>query len=113
MAIAVMVNVIASLLTDLGIRQNIVQERRGADPIFLDTAWTVQIIRGFDHLGDLRSCFPPPVWLAGVWDISAATRCTPRRSLPWVLAASSFSVVIAGSSRPGVRVPSATWISAA
>ncbi len=47
MAIAMMVNVIASLLTDLGIRQNIVQSRRGADPIFLDTAWTVQIVRGF------------------------------------------------------------------
>ena len=31
MAIAVMVNVVASLLTDLGIRQNIVQSRRGAD----------------------------------------------------------------------------------
>ena len=47
MSIAVMVNVIASLLTDLGIRQNIVQSRRGADPMFLDTAWTVQILRGF------------------------------------------------------------------
>jgi O-antigen/teichoic acid export membrane protein len=47
MAIAVMVNVIASLLTDLGIRQNIVQSRRGTDPMFLNTAWTVQIVRGF------------------------------------------------------------------
>ena len=32
MSIAIMVNVIASLLTDLGIKQNIVQSRRGEDP---------------------------------------------------------------------------------
>ena len=38
MAIVVMVYVVAGLLTDLGIRQNIVQRRRGDDPEFLKIA---------------------------------------------------------------------------
>ncbi|MFM9978669.1 MAG: oligosaccharide flippase family protein [Sphingomonadaceae bacterium] len=35
------------LLSDIGIGQNIVTSRRGEDPDFLDTAWTLQILRGF------------------------------------------------------------------
>ncbi len=35
------------MLTDVGVGTSIVQNRRGSDQAFLDTAWTVQIIRGF------------------------------------------------------------------
>jgi O-antigen/teichoic acid export membrane protein len=35
------------LFSDLGISQSIIQNKRGEDPEFLDTAWTLQIIRGF------------------------------------------------------------------
>jgi O-antigen/teichoic acid export membrane protein len=45
-AIAMMVTVILSMLSDIGLRQNIVQSRRGDDPAFLDTAWVVQVVRG-------------------------------------------------------------------
>ena len=41
-----MLRVGVELLTDLGIEQNIVNHRDGLSPAFLDTAWTVQIIRG-------------------------------------------------------------------
>ncbi len=34
------------MLTDVGIEASIVQSRRGSDPAFLNTAWTVQIVRG-------------------------------------------------------------------
>lgn len=34
------------LLSDLGLRQNIIQSHRGNDPVFLNTVWSVQIIRG-------------------------------------------------------------------
>jgi len=47
MAIATMVPVILTLLSDVGLHQNIVQSRRGDDPAFLDTVWSVQIVRGF------------------------------------------------------------------
>ena len=35
------------LLSDVGIVQNIVSNPRGAEPDFQDTAWTLQVIRGF------------------------------------------------------------------
>ncbi|MBL4700219.1 MAG: lipopolysaccharide biosynthesis protein [Phycisphaeraceae bacterium] len=34
------------LFTDLGINQNIVQSNRGNDPDFLNTAWTLSVLRG-------------------------------------------------------------------
>lgn len=35
------------LFSDIGIHTNIIQSKRGEDPVFLNTAWTVQVIRGF------------------------------------------------------------------
>ena len=34
------------LLSDVGIGQSVVHNRRGLEPVFLDTAWTIKIIRG-------------------------------------------------------------------
>jgi O-antigen/teichoic acid export membrane protein len=34
------------LFSDIGIGPSIIQNRRGDDPAFLDTAWTVQVLRG-------------------------------------------------------------------
>jgi O-antigen/teichoic acid export membrane protein len=34
------------LFSDFGLRPNVIQSRRGDDPAFLDTAWTLQIMRG-------------------------------------------------------------------
>lgn len=36
-----------TMLTDVGIGPSIVQKDRGNDPKFLNTAWTVQVVRGF------------------------------------------------------------------
>jgi O-antigen/teichoic acid export membrane protein/glycosyltransferase involved in cell wall biosynthesis len=35
-----------TMLSDVGIGPNIIQNKRGEDPRFLNTAWTVQVIRG-------------------------------------------------------------------
>ena len=35
-----------SLLSDLGLGPSIIQSKRGDDPDFLDTAWTLQVVRG-------------------------------------------------------------------
>lgn len=95
MTIATMVMVILTMLSDVGLRQNIVQSRRGDDPVFLDTVWTVQIIRGF------------VLWL-GALLVSAALHhaslgaMLPGKSvyaspvLPLVLAVSSVAAVISG-----------------
>ncbi|CAH2598847.1 Oligosaccharide flippase family protein [Rhodovastum atsumiense] len=34
-----------ALLSDLGINQNVLVSRRGDDPVFLQTAWTMQVVR--------------------------------------------------------------------
>lgn len=47
MAIAIVVQVIVALLSDIGLRQAIVQNPRGNAPEFLDTAWSLQIVRGW------------------------------------------------------------------
>ncbi|MFQ3629446.1 MAG: oligosaccharide flippase family protein, partial [Cyanobacteriota bacterium] len=35
------------LFSDLGVAPSIIQSKRGDDPDFLNTAWTIQVIRGF------------------------------------------------------------------
>lgn len=47
MAIYQAVNFGVHMLTDVGIGPSIIQKDRGNDPVFLNTAWTVQIVRGF------------------------------------------------------------------
>jgi len=95
MAIVVTVYVIAALLTDLGIRQNIVQRHRSNEPLFLDTAWTVQIVRGFVIWG-MALLVSAAFYAAGRWGYLGADTVYGEPILPGVLAVSSFSVVIAG-----------------
>lgn len=46
MAIANIVIVGLGMFSDLGLKQNIIQSKRGEEPLFLNTVWSVQIIRG-------------------------------------------------------------------
>ena len=36
-----------AMFSDIGIGPSIIQNERGADPIYLNTAWTIQAVRGF------------------------------------------------------------------
>lgn len=45
-AIVSTIAVVASLLSDIGIRQSIVHSAHGDEPLMLNTAWTMQIMRG-------------------------------------------------------------------
>jgi O-antigen/teichoic acid export membrane protein len=46
MALVTTVTVIAALLSDIGIREAVVHSDHGDDPLMLNTAWTLQILRG-------------------------------------------------------------------
>jgi O-antigen/teichoic acid export membrane protein len=46
MAVATMVMVVVTLLSDVGLRQAVIQSQNGNIQSFLDTAWTLQVIRG-------------------------------------------------------------------
>ncbi|NJR69435.1 MAG: oligosaccharide flippase family protein [Synechococcales cyanobacterium CRU_2_2] len=47
MALANTLRIGLELMSDLGIDQSIIQNQRGDDPDFLNTAWTIKIVRGF------------------------------------------------------------------
>ncbi len=48
-----------NLFSDVGIYPSIIQNKRGEDPTFLNTAWTIQVIRGFGlWIGCLLIAFP-------------------------------------------------------
>lgn len=46
MAIVTTINMGVSLCTDIGLKQNIIRLKRGLEPEYLNTAWTLKVIRG-------------------------------------------------------------------
>ncbi len=95
MAIATTVMIGLAMFSDVGLRQSVVQSHRGSEPSFLNTAWTIQILRGV------------VIWLAAVGVsivIAVAARIgavSPDSvyaapSLPYVVSVLSFSTVISG-----------------
>jgi O-antigen/teichoic acid export membrane protein len=95
MAIANMVMTALALFSDLGLKQIIIQSRRGNDPLFLNTAWTTQIFRGF------------VLWLIALMvgflvHLFDRIGVIPKNSayadsrLPYVIVALSFTALIAG-----------------
>jgi len=72
------------MFSDVGLNQNIIQSRRGDDKVFLDTAWTVQVIRGFG------------IWiLASVlaWPVS---KVYGQPDLAWLIPVSGLMAVLSG-----------------
>jgi len=73
-----------SMFSDLGTAPSIARSTRGDDPDFLNTAWTIQVIRGF------------ALWLAScllAWPVAAFYG---EPSLLYLLPITGFSLVIAG-----------------
>ena len=84
LAFTVMVGLV--LFSDLGIRTSIVQNPRGDEPSFLNTAWTLQVLRGF-LLGALACAL---AWPVAFW------RPQPEPRLLWLMPLLGFSAVIDG-----------------
>jgi O-antigen/teichoic acid export membrane protein len=95
MAIAMMVMAGLAMFSDLGLQQNIIQSRRGGDPDYLNTAWTIQIIRGA-LLWILALCISMLVFAANHVGLVPKTSAYADPYLPYVIAVISISVVING-----------------
>ncbi|EXF92752.1 polysaccharide biosynthesis protein [Pseudomonas fluorescens HK44] len=95
MIIATTVSVVLHLLSDVGLRQNIIQSPRGDDPVFLNTAWTVQILRGVVLFAStlLIAGF---TWCAQVINLWSANSTYAAPELPLVLAFTGFTAIIFG-----------------
>jgi len=73
-----------AMLSDVGLQEAIVQNPRGEHPDLLDTAWTIQVGRGFLLYG---------VALAMAWPLAAIYR---QPELSWLICAGSASVLLQG-----------------
>jgi len=95
MAVAQVFLIGLTLFSDLGLVQNIVQSRRGDEPLFLNTVWAVQILRGV-LLWALALLFGFALYTAGgaAW-LPVATAYADHR-LPPVIAALSFNALAGG-----------------
>jgi O-antigen/teichoic acid export membrane protein len=95
MAIATLVTVILSMLSDIGLRQNIVRSHRGDDPDFLDTAWSIQVLRGI-ALWLLAVGLSVGLHFANLHGMLPAESVYASPVLPLVIAVTSLSAVISG-----------------
>lgn len=95
MSIVAVVQISLGLFSDIGVRTVVISSAKGDDPRLLDTAWTLEILRGAG------------IWLVGLvlaaaLSIAGHTGFLPAGSawaapeLPLVLAAASLSALISG-----------------
>jgi O-antigen/teichoic acid export membrane protein len=95
MAIATMVMVGLAMFSDFGLQPNIVQSRRGSDPAYLNTAWTIQIIRGL-LLWLIALCISLLVFAANHVGFLPKASAYADPFLPRVIAVVSVTVAILG-----------------
>lgn len=72
------------MFSDVGIGPSIIQHKRGKDPVFLNTAWTVQVIRGF------------ALWLCAIAIAWPAAWFYGKPEMLMLLPAAGFTAVFAG-----------------
>ena len=95
MAISGVVMTALALFSDVGLLPNIIQNSRGNDPAFLNTAWVIQILRGIT-LWFIALAISAGIGLADHLGIFPTETVYADSRLPYVLAVSSFVAVISG-----------------
>lgn len=95
MALANVIMVGIAMLSDIGISQGIIQSKRGTDPVYLNTAWTLQILRG-GVLWFIALLIAAGIYCFGLWGWLPQGSVYADPVLPYVIAVLSFSALIAG-----------------
>lgn len=95
MSIASTVMIGLAMFSDVGLKQNIVQSIRGNDPAFLNTAWTIQIVRGV-LIWVVALCLCVVVSIAGRLNLFPPGSVYAVPSLPYVIGVLSISAAISG-----------------
>jgi O-antigen/teichoic acid export membrane protein len=93
MAIAMMVMTGLAMFSDFGLTQNIVQSKRGSDPDYLNTVWTIQILRGV-LLWLLALCISLLIFAANRLGLVPTTSVYADPYVPYVIAGVSITSVI-------------------
>jgi O-antigen/teichoic acid export membrane protein len=95
MAIANMVMMSLAMFSDLGLKQNIIQSKRGNDPAFLNTAWMAQICRGI-VLWIFALSLGLLIFVADRVGIVPKNSAYADPRLPYVIVVLSFTALIGG-----------------
>ena len=77
-------NVGLVMLSDVGIEQSVIQNKKGSEPQFYNTAWTLQVIRGGALYGVALLLAYPLAWIGD------------NASLLWFIPVSALTVLFAG-----------------
>jgi O-antigen/teichoic acid export membrane protein len=95
LAVLITIAVVITLLTDVGLRQAVIRSPNGADQDFLNTAWTLQILRGIAvwFAGCLVAI---ALYGAGRWDLLSPGSVYATPNLPELISVSMLSSVILG-----------------
>ena len=93
MAIANVVIVGVQMLTDMGIQQSIIQSRSGSKPVFLNTAWSLQILRGCSLAAIVCGL---ALALGLTSDTLSPNSVLAQQDLPVVIAILAISLVVGG-----------------
>jgi O-antigen/teichoic acid export membrane protein len=94
-ALAAVVQAVITLLSDIGLRQAIIQSPRGEEPVMLNTAWTLQAVRGW-FIWIICIAVATVLWMIDQlgWLSVGAVYAAPE--LPAVIAVSGMSAAVMG-----------------
>jgi O-antigen/teichoic acid export membrane protein len=84
-----------AMFSDIGIQQNIIRSDKTKDRQFLDTAWTIQVLRGF-LIFSIMLIISISLYLLAQTDSLSANSVYAHPQLPIILAVMSLTVVISG-----------------
>jgi O-antigen/teichoic acid export membrane protein len=94
-AIVATIGMVASLLSDIGLRQAVVHSAHGDEPLMLNTAWTMQILRGV-FIWLVCCALAAALHAAGGAGWLPASSVYASPALPLILALGTFHTVILG-----------------
>ena len=82
-----------SLFSDLGLRQSIIQSKRGRDEKFLNTIWSLQIIRGFSIWG-FSVLVAVGIYIGQAMQWMPANTVYAESLLPYIIPISTLGMII-------------------
>lgn len=95
LAVITSVQILIALLTDIGVRQILVQSANSEDTRFQDTAWTLQVLRGVVIFG-VALLVSGTLYLIRLLELAPSGSAYGDSQLPLLIAVSSLSSVILG-----------------
>ena len=84
-----------SMFSDLGILQNIIQSKRSHEKAYINTAWTIQILRGI-FIFFILIVLSVLIYSLGVRGALTAGSVYADTELPWILSVMSLTALISG-----------------